>query len=283
MTEHVIWSGKGPIYYEVLIDEDYQSESDDIWSHWKYSVNISAIGPYKDAYLGNDTEELTFLADTKEGAIRDLASFIDNQITKKKDREEMGLPPDPMTLNNVIIRDTTPGGDFRDINIQDIFKRAHELSMWVSNLPKGEKPYTAVITEYDDNYNVLVKSSMGCEVLEEVYNPTAYDQGFISNDVPKEDVIKEIRENLIYEQKDMPFPATIANTKIVNLTSNPEFTPARIFNTTAPLKLMQKKDSLHLIERARPSQQQIRAEAPRLETLSKGASVSEEKRKRLKA
>ncbi len=282
MTEHVLWSGKGPIYYDVLIAENYQDAPEDIWSHWKYSASISAIGPYEDAYLGNDTEDLTFLADTKEGVIRDIASFIDNQITKKKDREEMGLPPDPLSLNNVIIRDTTTGGDFRDINIQDIFKRAHELSMWVSDLPKGEKPYTAVITDYDGDYEVFVKSSMGCEILEEFYNPTAYDQGSISN-VPKEDVIKEIRKSLIYEQKDMPFPATIANTKIMNLTSNPEFTPARIFSTAAPLKLMQKKDSLHLIGRARPLQQQIRVEAPKLETLSKATPVSEEKRKRQRA
>ena len=125
--------------YEIDI---YKQKVLDLEEDWKYTVVISGSGPYADAYLGEETEDIDFLADTKEGVIRDLAIYINNQIVDKNDRKVLGMPPDPLNLQNVIIYDHTDTKEFSDIDVPAIF---NDSDLTTDLPPPGERPFIAAI------------------------------------------------------------------------------------------------------------------------------------------
>ena len=153
MNKKLIWRGKGPIMYEIDI---YKQKPLDLEEDWEYLLSISGSGPYADAYLGEDTEDIDFLADTKEGVIRDLAIYINDQIIDKNERKVLGMPPDPLNLQNVIIYDHTDTKEFSDIDVPALFNNS-DLAM--GSPPPGERPFIAAIYNSDDYpgyYNILI-------------------------------------------------------------------------------------------------------------------------------
>lgn len=249
MTENILWKGKGPILYEISISQDSNPDPKFLEDHWKYTISVSPIeGDGEYWQLGNDTEDIICLADTKEGIIRDLATILDDQIQDRTERENASLPPEPIKLSNVIITDTTSNGDFKNIDIAEIFRNAHKLGAYISDIPKGEKKYVVVIspTEMgDDNsesYEMHV-STPNFIVVEELFNPSQYELGSYEYEVPKNEVIKMAKDMLKGEARGMPEPPSLTNTKLVNTSNNHEFTLAKILDM-APLKLLQKNDSV---------------------------------------
>ncbi len=249
----IIWKGPNPIRYDVDIYKSPAQDDYDYSSHWKYVLTISGAGPYEDAYLNGDYESISFLADTKEGVIRDFASFLDDQVEDREHREEYGLPPDPLNLKNVKIVDHSAENDFKDIDIPHIFAHAHELGRYITNLPRGEKPYAVILRDNEDEgdsedpqYYVSVYA-LDTPVAEELENPS-YDLGQQFYDIPRQEVISLIKHSLAEEQKDMPTPATPENTKLVDLTEDHTITLNKIF--AEPLKLMKKSiPAMHLINK----------------------------------
>ena len=241
MNKKLLWKGKGPIMYEIAI---YKQEKIDNFSEdWKYIMYIGGSGPYADAYLGEDTEDLGFFADTKEGVIRDLAIYISNQITDKNDRKALGMPPDPLNLQNIMIHDYTDTNDFADINVPAIFTNAEILAH--TPLPPGERPFIATIhdDEADPNhYDILITTMdpVDIEELENSYYDYDSDRYY---DVPAQDVLKTIKDDLsmisIKDNGDELSP-NINNTKLVNYTDNPEFTLSRLYSITTPLQITHK-------------------------------------------
>jgi len=241
MNKKLLWKGKGPIMYEIAI---YKQEKIDNFSEdWKYIMYIGGSGPYADAYLGEDTEDLGFFADTKEGVIRDLAIYISNQITDKNDRKALGMPPDPLNLQNIMIHDYTDTNDFADINVPAIFTNAEILAH--TPLPPGERPFIATIhdDEADPNhYDILITTMdpVDIEELENSYYDYDSDRYY---DVPAQDVLKTIKDDLsmmsIEDNGDELSP-DINNTKLVNYSANPEFTLSRLYSITTPLQIIHK-------------------------------------------
>jgi len=294
MNKKLIWRGKGPIMYEIDI---YKQKLLDLDEDWKYTMVISGSGPYADAYLGEETGDIVFLADTKEGVIHDLAIYINDQITDKNDRRILGMPPDPLNLQNVIIYDHTDTKEFSDIDVPNIFKNSEILSDDVP--PPGERPFIAAIYDSDDYpgyYNILI-TTMYPVTLENFEN-SRYDYDSAKYfDVPAQDVLKTIREelstiNLKYNYTQTysieVFP-NISNTKLVNYTDNPEFTLSRLYSITTPLQLTHKsptlklpKKELNIIE-SPTIQNSIPIPAPVNEQLKKKQAKEENEKERLRA
>jgi len=251
MNKKLIWRGKGPIMYEIDI---YKERLLDTKGDWKYSVVISGSGPYADAYLGEDTEDIIFLADTKEGVIRDLAIYINNQITDKHDRKVLAMPPDPLNLQNVIIYDYTDTKEFSDIDVPTIFKNSEILSDDLP--PPGERPFIAAIYDSDDYpgyYDILITTMDPVNM--ENWENSHYDYDSTRYcDVPAQDVLKTIRDELPTMSIKYKYTNTynieifpnIENTKLINYTDNPEFTLSRLYSITTPLPVIHKSPTLKL-------------------------------------
>jgi len=308
MNTNLLWKGKGPIVYDVDIygpDEQQPNPSILEESGWKYTLYISGAGPYADAYLGNDTEDFGFFADTKEGVIRDLAAYIDNQITDKTARKGMGMPSELLNLKNVAIYDRTNNNDFAGIDVPAIFTNAKILSD--ISPPPGERPFIAIIRDNVDtpsHYDISI-TTMDPVVIEELEN-TYYD--YDSNnyyDVPAQDVLETIRDDL--STMDLKYNGTeispdntklvnysieilpnINNTKLVNYTDNPEFTLSRLYSITTPLQITRKPPTLKLPKTSNtvePStmQNNIPLPAPIKEQPKKKQTKAEEEKERLRA
>jgi len=246
MNKKLLWRGKGPIMYEIDIYKQKILNSED----WKYLLSISGSGPYADAYLGEDTEDIDFVADTKEGVIRDLAIYISNQIIDKNERKSLGMPPDPLNLQNVMIHDHTDTKEFSDIDVPALFNNS-DLAM--DSPPPGERPFIAAIYDSDDYpgyYDILI-TTMDPVILEELEN-SRYDYDTIKYfDVPAQDVLETIRDELStmdikYNGIGNTILPNISNTKLVNYTDNPEFTLSRLYSITTPLQITRKPPTLKL-------------------------------------
>jgi len=288
MNKKLIWRGKGPIMYEIDI---YKQKLLDPEGDWKYVLSISGSGPYANAYLGEDTEDIDFLADTKEGIIRDLAIYINNQITDKNDRKILGMPPDPLNLQNVIIHDHTDTNEFADIDIPTIFKNSEILSN--EPPPPGEYPFIVKIYNSDDPgyYDILI-NPMDPLVMEELENLYNYGGDGYYYDVPAQDVLKTIRDELStmsLKYNNTEISPNINNTKLINHTDNPEFTLSRLYSITTPLQLTHKsptlkfpKKELNVIE-SPIIQYSIPIPTPVNEQLKKKQTNVENEKERLKA
>jgi len=251
MNKKLIWRGKGPIMYEIDI---YKRKLLDLEEDWKYTLSISGSGPFADAYLGEDTEDIIFLADTKEGVIRDLAIYINNQITDKHDRKVLAMPPDPLNLQNVIIYDYTDTKEFSDIDVPTIFKNSEILSNDLP--PPGERPFIAAIYDSDDYpgyYDILITTMDPVNM--ENWENSHYDYDSTRYcDVPAQDVLKTIRDELPTMSIKYKYTNTynieifpnIENTKLINYTDNPEFTLSRLYSITTPLPVIHKSPTLKL-------------------------------------
>jgi len=287
MNKKLLWKGKGPIMYEIAI---YKQEKIDNFSEdWKYAIYISGSGPYADAYLGEDTEDFGFFADTKEGIIRDLAIYINNQITDKHDRKVLGMPPDPLNLQNVIIYDYTDTKDFSDIDVPTIFNNS---DLTTDLPPPGERPFIAAI--YDSNnypgyYDILI-TAMDPVNIEDFEN-ALYDYDSTKYfDVPAQDVLKTIRDELSImdiKYNGNEILPNINNTKLVNYTDNPEFTLSRLYSITTPLQITRKSPVLKLpkkeLNTVESIQNNISIPTPVNEQPKKKQTNAENEKERLKA
>jgi len=288
MNKKLIWRGKGPIMYEIDI---YKQKLLDSEEDWKYILSISGSGPYADAYLGEDTEDIDFLADTKEGIIRDLAIYINNQITDKRDRKVLGMPPDPLNLQNVMIHDHTDTNEFADIDIPTIFKNSEILSN--EPPPPGERPFLVKIYDSDNpGYYEILINPMDPLVMEEIENLYNYGSDGYYYDIPAKDVLETIRDELStmsIKYNNTEILPDINNTKLVNHTDNPEFTLSRLYSITTPLQLTRKsptlklpKKELNVIE-SPIIQNSIPIPTPVNEQLKKKQAKEENEKERLKA
>jgi len=295
MNTNLLWKGKGPIVYDVDIygsDEQHPNPSILEESGWKYMLYISGAGPYADAYLGNDTEDFSFFADTKEGVIRDLAAYIDNQITDKNDRKALGMPPDPLNLQNVAIYDRTNTNDFAGIDVPAIFTNAEILSL--TSPPPEERPFIAIIRDNEDtpsHYDIFI-TTMDPVVIEELENSYYDYDSDRYYDVPAQDVLKTIRDELSTRSTEYNNDKILPNintTKLVNYTDNPEFTLSRLYSITTPLQITRKPPTLKLpkkeLNTVEPStmQNNIPLPSPVNEQPKKQTKAEEEEKERLRA
>lgn len=254
MTE--LWKGKGTIKYLITIGETDKPEADFPETYWKYYLELNGVGPYENSYLGGESYEIIFLADTKEGLIRDLTTYLDDQILNKKERIEIGLPPDLINIDNTYIQDNTNNNDFKDINIPDIFQNSHSSGFYMTPLPKGEKEYKVVISNDEfknDKYDVSIYGGSEPLNLEDIdqYDNIYYDE------LSKNEVIPTIKKGLKEEHENTySTPPTKENTEILNFTDNPKFTLDRVFNINS-LKLLQKSNLNLLSKNEVPNSQSI--------------------------
>ncbi|MEM4097258.1 MAG: hypothetical protein QXS81_01045 [Candidatus Micrarchaeaceae archaeon] len=248
MTERPLWIGKGPIMYEVIIDKNAVPKKPKfIEEAFKYYLIINGAGNYADAYLGSNSEEIFFLADTKEGIAYALGLYVFDQLTDAEERKSLGLPPEPLNPNNVVIFDKA--GLFSPKEIFDILK-SKTYNDIIS--PVGERPFLVTIEDEEGEagkYRVFVGTTP-------VYTWDSFwdweEGGYYFDDLDAKNVNRVIRKELsdikiADEETGHEITPNIENTKIVNLTDNPEFTPSRIFATTKPLKVMNAKPSLQLL------------------------------------
>lgn len=257
-----IWRGKGPITYSVGFGSpDVSKHPEGIEECWKYDVCIGGSGEYEDVYLADDFQDFVIFAETKEGAIRDLAKYIEWQgkgspdKEEKKWRKECGLPPQYLNLDNVEIYDYTDNNDFHDIDVPAIFANAEALQL--SPIPLGERPFIATVRdqEHQGYYDIGV-SAMDPVVYHEFENTGQYatDSEEFYN-IPTHDVNKTIMGQL--SKMDMgeddnhkKIVPTISNTKLINFSKNPEFTLQRLFAMVSPLQVTRVRPALQLIRKA---------------------------------
>lgn len=254
MTE--LWKGKGTTKYDIIMGETIKPEAGFPDTYWKYYLELAGVGPYKDYYLGLESHDVFFLADTKKGLIRDLTTYLDDQISDKKERREIGLPPDPINIDNAHIEDNTNNNDFKDINIPDIFQNSHNSGFYMTPLPKGEKEYKVAIfnDEFKSNkYEISIYGGSEPINLEDIdqYDNIYYDE------LSKNEVIPTIKKGLKEEHENAySTPPTKENTEILNFTDNPKFTLDKVFNTNS-LKLLQKSNLNLLSKNEVPNSQSI--------------------------
>ena len=249
----MLWMGKGPIYYEVSIyDTDpREAHKDIIEDNWRYQLAISGAGKYEDAYLGIDSEDVIFFADTKEEILRDLNLYVNStqrygtKAEDKKRRESMGVPPDPMNMDNITVFDETKDKKFSIAEIKNAVDGGSRETYERPPRPDSEKTFIAYILEDEPKKYVVGVTAPDCVVEEEFMN-TNYDQNALEDyGVPEYKVNKRAKELLDKVGKEIgEAPPTLSNTKLVNLTDNPTFTLNNIFGVTNPLQLMQKKPIL---------------------------------------
>ena len=256
MNENQIWKGTGPIMYRVIFYDSPDMTKlscfdpyGPIEECWKYGVLICGAGQYEDAYLGDDMESIYFFAETKAGITRALATYISSQIPLNKEskdfRKQMGAPPQLLNLENVEISDSTTNHELSDLNVPAFFANAELL--YNSPLPPGERPFIATVRDDEEspgNYDICVWAADPVyyeEVENQNYNPVYQ--------VPARDVNKTIMDSLSdmeIEENNEKIKPTIANTKVINFTNNPEFNLNRVFATTAPLKFTRAHQTLRL-------------------------------------
>ncbi|MEM0148472.1 MAG: hypothetical protein QXN16_00625 [Candidatus Micrarchaeaceae archaeon] len=251
MADKPLWIGKGQTMYEVIIDKTAATpkKPKSIEDAFKYYLIINGAGDYANAYLGDSSEELFFLADTKEGIAYALGLYVLNQLTNAKERQSVGLPPEPLNPNNTVVYDYA--GLFSPKEIFNILKPKSYDDI---TAPVGERPFLATIENEDGEvgkYRVFVGNA---PVYIYNYSWDWEDGGTYFDDLDAKDVNRVIRNELsdmkIEGKAGHEITPNIENTKIVNVTDNPEFTPSRIFATTKPLKVMNAKPSLQLMTKA---------------------------------
>jgi hypothetical protein len=175
----------------------------------------------------------------------------------------MGVPPQILNLDNVEISDDTANGDFKDINVPGIFANAKAL--FHAPPPLGERLFIATIRDSSENFTGTYDIGLSTAdpiVHEEFENFGQYDvdyEDFV--DILAQDVNKIImgwlsKQELEYQDKKVVKP-DISNTKLVNLSNNPEFTLNRLFATVNQLQVTRARPSLHLMRKAPASRIQV--------------------------
>lgn len=231
---NTVWRGKGQIVYNFSIKIPERPYGAAIWHSntlgdaWKYCLSVTGAG----GQYENQVPEISFLAETKPGIVRDMAAYIDLGRSMR-DRQFLNLPQ--ISPDNVGIVDNT-NGTFHGIDINAIFANAKLISD--AQPPPGEPVYIVEITKNDK------------EPQDKQYNVNIiYANGFIDYTGLADS------EPLLHEGIDkfsrisaMQIPAVIArymittaqrndirpnqtNIKIINFTDNPEFTMQQIFAT----------------------------------------------------
>lgn len=224
----VIWEGKGQIIYDFRIEptrkekREAQEKINNLTDAWKYGLSISGASGEYESYVPS----IFFIADTKEGLIRDMATYIDLGI-RKIDSHFLNVPP--MSPDNIRIIDDT--GEFSNFNLPEIFKDAFRIAK--EPPPPGEATYIIEIKENeeqpkDKRYSLDIIYVNGVLNYAEIAESDKYlhmREGvdkFSNISMPQ--VFEAITRYILTTAPENRIQPTQTNTKIVNYTNNPEFT-----------------------------------------------------------
>ncbi len=240
----IIHNGKGPLVYEIEFCQIHQPvrdgmiRSDDDWDAWKYALRIAPVDDKY--YLGDNGTGWEFVADTKEGLIRDLAIFLHDEMGGHGIE---GMPPPP-TLDNMLVEDETPDGAFMDIDMKSLVKNRRMLAS--SEAPPGEPIYDIFLHGAEGRkrkYDIQAEFNDGVvEYGQFMNNGGQYetDDDFFSRisarDVPK--TIKAYLEARSKKAERIHVP-TRSNVKIANFTRNRQFAPEILLAAVIPSARMQ--------------------------------------------
>ncbi len=225
-----LWKGTGPIVYEFSIDAPERISdsppwhSDTIREAWKYRLSITgAPGDYE-----TEVPEIFFAADTKQGILRDMAAYIDLALGVK-DKQFAKLPRiDP---KNIEIVDNT--NTIGDIDINMLFRNASQLAN--TDPPQGEHAYIIEISKDPEaqqgkEYTVKIIYADGFidyNGLQTSENKLKEGIDQFSN-ISAIEVPKVISKYILTTATSNNIQPTQLNTKIINMTDNPEFTIPQI-------------------------------------------------------
>ena len=228
--EKTIWEGGGPIIYGFKINtinkdlSNPNQKPENLIENWKYEMSVGgASGEYE-----MDVPDTLFLADTPNGLIRDIATYIDI-AAKKQNNSFQNLP----SINPNNIRITEDSDVFNNINIDYIFKNASTLAN--QSPPKGEAAYVIEINEdenqpLDNKYNVKIVYANGVLNAPELESSDEYLKEGINKfqGISAQMVPKVIANYILTTATKNEIPPTQINTKILNFTNNPNFTLNKI-------------------------------------------------------
>lgn len=204
-----IWKGKGPILYKLVIRSDPDSKNP-IEKAFKYRFRTVAENEAT-------VPEVDILADTYDGVIWNIASYIHQDRTRQFGDAFLRAPV--ISLDNTEVIDETANGEFHDISMPALFDSAQNIAAMPP--PQGEPAYAAEITITGNNgINDVSIVYLGDEYIN--YSELA-SLGIESpktvkfTDVPTKRVYDDIIKYFSSNQK-VDVPATPANVKLIDFT-----------------------------------------------------------------
>lgn len=262
MTEEVkpitVWKGKGPIVYSFKIDAPERAagtppwHSDRIDDAWKYRLSVTGASKEYETSV----PELSLLADTKQGMIRDIAGYITLLMTDKQSANLPKISPD-----NIEVIDNT-NGSFNGINVPSIFTVAKQLAD--ASPPPGEPIYLIEITKNvgepdDKQYNVsILYANHYVDPMSVAEKEQALQEGVDKfSRIPAQLVPAAIARYLLSRTLHNDILPTPTNMKIINFTDNPGFNVQQVLaavKALIPAQQAQQARSVQLQEpRTQPS------------------------------
>ncbi len=231
-AEKVIWEGKGQIIYDFKIEPSPEREegNNSLWQArtfrdaWKYGLSIAgASGKYE-----TDVPEVYFLADTREGLLRDMATYIDIAL-RKADNSFQSLPA--ISPDNIKITDSA--GAFANIDINTLLRNAAMLANQPP--PMGEPAYLIVVSEdgysaEDKKYTAKIIYANGAINYTELAEANNYLKEGVEkfSNLSAQQVPYVVAKYILTTARKNEIQPTQANTKIINFTDNPQFTIPQI-------------------------------------------------------
>lgn len=230
----VVWRGAGPITFSFNIQSPNpvprSTRYQDFSEAWKYRMFVrGAEGEYK-----NSVPEVTFLADTKAGIIRDIAEYM---VLSSSDKQFLNLPK--LQPSNIEIIDQT--GAFGDLDVDAIYANAALIAD--TQPPQGESQYIVKITEdipedsteekqKNKQYNVKIIYSNGFLDYAGLQDDQDLKEGVdMFSKIPAELVPVVISRYMLTTAQGHDILPNPLNTKIINFTDNPNFTIESVSNT----------------------------------------------------
>ena len=223
----VVWEGKGQLIYDFRIEPSAEKQDNTLpWKTetlrdaWKYSMSVAGASGEHEGYVPG----ILFLADTRDGLIRDMATYIDIAL-KKADRGFLNLPP--MNPDNIKISDST--GVFNSLDLNAVFRNAAAIAAQLP--PPGEAVYIIEIREdesreADKRYTAKIIYANGALNYSELSENDAYLKEGVDkfSNISAQQVPQVIAHYILTKAVENEIQPTQLNTKIVNFTNNPEFT-----------------------------------------------------------
>lgn len=232
------WKGKGPIVYTFNIELPKRDankpawHSDTLGDAWKYRLSVTGAPGENE----NNVPEISFIAETKPGIIRDMAAYIDLG-RNKKDKQFLNLPQ--ISPDNIEIIDRT-NGQFRGMDINATFANATRLSNMQP--PPGEPTYIIEITKNDNEpqdkqYNVGIVYANGFIDYTGLMDSEESSREGVDkfSKIPARLVPGIIARYLITAAQRNDIRPSPTNMKIINFTDNPDFTVPQILGALRTL------------------------------------------------